>query len=115
MATVFDPVPAFSALGCRTRHEIFQLLARGPLCVGAIARELELSQPSVSQHLRILREASLVTDQRCGYRVHYEINSETLAACGEHLVSIGRSRKEKFNCGKEEEPCAKRNVNTLKN
>ncbi len=115
MATVFDPVPAFSALGCRTRHEIFQLLARGPLCVGAIARELELSQPSVSQHLRILREAGLVTDQRCGYRVHYEINSETLASCGEHLISMGRSRKEKFNCGKEKEPCAKRNANTLKN
>jgi DNA-binding transcriptional ArsR family regulator len=112
---MFDPVPVFSALGCRTRHEIFSLLSEGPLCVGAIAKKLELTQPSVSQHLRILREAGLVTDQRCGYRVHYEINRETLAACGDHIVSMGRSRKGKFNCGKEKEPCAKRNANTPKN
>ncbi|MGZ5339648.1 MAG: ArsR/SmtB family transcription factor, partial [Thermoleophilaceae bacterium] len=47
----------FHALGDPTRRAIFEYLARGPIAVGELARELPVSRPAVSQHLRVLKEA----------------------------------------------------------
>src|SRR5256885_13618754 len=57
-----------SALGDPTRRAIFESLARGPLTVGELAAELPVSRPAVSQHLKVLREAGLVTGQAGGTR-----------------------------------------------
>ncbi|MCD6083848.1 hypothetical protein DRJ00_02530 [Candidatus Aerophobetes bacterium] len=66
------------ALSDPTRFRIFLLLARRTLCVNAIASFLNVSQPAVSQHLRILREAGLVKAKKRGYWVHYTADKEKI-------------------------------------
>ena len=63
------------ALGDRTRRQVFELLRSGPLSVGELASDLPVSRPAVSQHLRVLEEAGLVTHRRQGTRNLYELDS----------------------------------------
>ena len=70
----------WTALGDRTRRTIFSRLASRPCAVGELARDLPVSRPAVSQHLRVLKDAGLVTDRRDGNRRIYEVNPEGLAA-----------------------------------
>jgi DNA-binding transcriptional ArsR family regulator len=67
------------ALGDRTRRAIFELLSSGPRAVGEIADELPVSRPAVSQHLRVLKEAGLVTERRNGTRRIYRLDPDGLA------------------------------------
>ena len=67
-----------TALGDPTRRAIFERLAAGPLAVGELARELPVSRPAVSQHLRVLKEAGLVTERREGTRRIYRLDPEGL-------------------------------------
>jgi DNA-binding transcriptional ArsR family regulator len=69
-----DVTPAFAALGDPTRRAIFEALARGPRSVGDLARGFPVSRPAVSQHLRVLKEAHLVVDQREGNRSFYRVD-----------------------------------------
>ena len=66
---------AFDALGDRTRREIFERLSAGPRAVGELARELPVSRPAVSQHLKVLKAAGLVNDRADGNRRVYQIDS----------------------------------------
>jgi DNA-binding transcriptional ArsR family regulator len=70
----------WDALGDRTRRVIFARLARRPCAVGELARELPVSRPAVSQHLKVLKEAGLVSDRRDGNRRIYQVNPEGLEA-----------------------------------
>ena len=63
------------ALGDPTRRQIFELLRSGPRSVGDLAGDLPVSRPAVSQHLRVLEEARLVTHRRNGTRHLYELDS----------------------------------------
>jgi DNA-binding transcriptional ArsR family regulator len=74
---VVDP---WAALGDPTRRAVFARVAQRPRPVGEIARELPVSRPAVSQHLRILKDAGLVSDQRDGNRRIYAVRREGLAA-----------------------------------
>jgi DNA-binding transcriptional ArsR family regulator len=62
------------ALGDATRRAIFERLRRGPRSVGELAEGLPVSRPAVSQHLRVLKEAQLVTERREGTRRIYSLN-----------------------------------------
>jgi DNA-binding transcriptional ArsR family regulator len=73
------------ALGDPTRREVFERLRRGPRSVGEIARGLPVSQPAVSQHLRILREAGLVSHRREGARHIYRAERQGLEALREFV------------------------------
>jgi DNA-binding transcriptional ArsR family regulator len=66
-------------LSVGTRVRIVQLLKGRALCVNALAARLNVTQGAVSQHLRIMRDAGLVIDEKRGYYVHYRLNEETLA------------------------------------
>ena len=70
----------WSALGDRTRRTILSRIARRPCAVGELARDLPVSRPAVSQHLRVLKDAGLVIDERDGNRRIYHVNPEGLAA-----------------------------------
>lgn len=61
-------------IGNENRYRILEALMRGPRTVGEIAVKTKLAQPAVSQHLRVLKEADLVTDERQGQEVFYAIN-----------------------------------------
>lgn len=69
------------ALGDATRRAILaRLVKEGPLPVGELAREFPMSRPAISQHLRVLKRANLVTDRAHGTRRLYAVNPEALAA-----------------------------------
>ena len=69
------------ALGDGTRRAILARLVKdGPLAVGELAREFPMSRPAISQHLRVLKRANLVTDRAHGTKRLYAVNPEALAA-----------------------------------
>ena len=70
---------AFTALADPTRRAIFERLRHGPTPVGELARGLPVSRPAVSQHLRVLKEAGLVSERRSGTRNFYSVNGDGLA------------------------------------
>jgi DNA-binding transcriptional ArsR family regulator len=69
----------FKVLSVGTRVRMIDLLKRRSLCVNALARALEITPAAVSQHLRVLRDADIVTAHKQGYFVHYRVNEKTLA------------------------------------
>jgi DNA-binding transcriptional ArsR family regulator len=69
---------AFAALADPTRREVFERLAQGPRSVGDLAAGLPVSRPAVSQHLKALKEAGLVTDRPDGARRVYQIDPQGL-------------------------------------
>lgn len=75
-------------LSVGTRLRIIQLLNGRALCVNALAHRLDITQSAVSQHLRILREADLVVDEKRGYYVHYRLNEETFSKWKESINQV---------------------------
>src|SRR6476660_1912326 len=69
---------AFAALADPTRREVFDRLSRGPRAVGDLANDMPVSRPAVSQHLKVLKEAGLVTDRPDGARRVYQIDPRGL-------------------------------------
>ncbi|MCW3032829.1 MAG: regulatory protein ArsR [Solirubrobacterales bacterium] len=76
---------AFEALGDRTRREIFERLAVRPQAVGELAEHLPVSRPAVSQHLRVLKGAGLVTDRPAGNRRIYQVDPAGVSALRAYL------------------------------
>jgi DNA-binding transcriptional ArsR family regulator len=69
------------ALGDATRRAILTRLVKdGPLPVVDIARDFPMSRPAISQHLRVLKDAKLVTDRAVGARRLYAVNPEAMAS-----------------------------------
>src|SRR5919198_6386057 len=73
-------VDGLAALGDRTRRAIFERLAERPRAVGELARDLPVSRPAVSQHLKVLKDAHLVVDQRAGNRRVYQLDPDGVDA-----------------------------------
>lgn len=71
---------ALSALADPTRRHVMESLRAGPRAVGEIARGMTVSRPAVSQHLKVLKEAGLVTDRPEGTRRVYYLDPKGLAA-----------------------------------
>ena len=74
-----------TALGDRTRRAIFEHLADRPRAVGELARELPVSRPAVSQHLRVLKDAGLVVDRPAGNRRIYQLDPDGVGALRAYL------------------------------
>jgi DNA-binding transcriptional ArsR family regulator len=70
---------ALEALGDPTRRAIFERLGQGPCAVGELARDLPVSRPAVSQHLKVLKQAGLVVDEPVGTRRVYRLNPDGVA------------------------------------
>jgi DNA-binding transcriptional ArsR family regulator len=76
---------ALDALGDPTRRAILACLAERPRAVGELAEELPVSRPAVSQHLKVLKGAGLVTERAAGTRRIYRLNPIALAALRDQL------------------------------
>jgi DNA-binding transcriptional ArsR family regulator len=70
----------WTALGDPTRRAIFERLVDRPQAVGELARDLPVSRPAVSQHLKVLKDAGLVVDRRAGNRRIYQVNPNGVGA-----------------------------------
>jgi len=75
-------------LSVGTRVQIVWLLKGRALCVNALAARLDVTQGAVSQHLRVMRDAGLVVNEKRGYYVHYRLNEDTLAAWREAIDGL---------------------------
>jgi DNA-binding transcriptional ArsR family regulator len=73
-----DETEIFRALADPTRRAVFERLAGGELNATQLREGLSISQPAMSQHLAVLREAGLVAESRAGRHVNYRVNSEGL-------------------------------------
>jgi DNA-binding transcriptional ArsR family regulator len=82
----------FNVLSVETRVRIIDLLKRRSLCVNALARVLKITPAAVSQHLRILRNADIVTAEKRGYFVHYKVNHSTLATWKEEVEALLKTK-----------------------
>jgi DNA-binding transcriptional ArsR family regulator len=69
----------FRALADPTRRAIFDKLARGAMNASALREGMDISQPAVSQHLSVLRNAKLIREERQGRFVNYEVDPEGVA------------------------------------
>jgi DNA-binding transcriptional ArsR family regulator len=88
--------PALRALADPTRRAIFERLAVRPSAVGVLARDLPVSRPAVSQHLRVLRDAGLVTESVDGTRRIYRIDPRGIAAMREWLEALWSAALDAF-------------------
>ncbi len=75
----------WSALADSTRRAIVSRLADGPQAVGQLAAELPVSRSAVSQHLKVLKDAGLVSERAAGTRRVYRLNATAVAALRDQL------------------------------
>jgi DNA-binding transcriptional ArsR family regulator len=94
---------AIQALGDPTRRSIFERLRTGPRAVGELARELPVSRPAVSQHLRVLKEAGLVTEQRNGTRRIYGVDAASVAELRDYFDGFWSDALESFKRAAEQD------------
>ncbi|NEE03812.1 ArsR/SmtB family transcription factor [Phytoactinopolyspora halotolerans] len=83
MTTLTDDV--FAALASPARRELLRLLLDGPRTVNDLASHFDMRRPSVSEHLKILRDAGLVSERKVGRERHYQLEAEPLMELQEWL------------------------------
>ena len=98
------------ALGDATRMAIFRKLSAGPTAVHELARTLPVSRPAVSQHLRVLKNAGLVTDSKAGTRRLYQLNPEGVARLRSHFDQMWTHAMNSFQATVENKPSGEKHV-----
>src|ERR687892_1128791 len=93
-----------TALGDPTRRTIFERLAERPRAVGELARELPVSRPAVSQHLKVLKEAGLVMDRPEGARRIYRLDPDGIGALRAYLDQYWTSALAAYKTAVEQRP-----------
>jgi DNA-binding transcriptional ArsR family regulator len=93
---------ALDAIGDPTRRAILERLAAGPRPVGELARDLPVSRPAVSQHLKILKEAGLVTDRQDGTRRIYRLDPRGLSPVQEWIEQFWTTSLAAFKAAVEQ-------------
>jgi DNA-binding transcriptional ArsR family regulator len=81
-------VEVFDAIAQPTRREILRLLVDGELSAGTVASRFAVTQPAISQHLKVLREAGLVRERRDGTRRLYSVRPEGLSDLQSFLATF---------------------------
>jgi ArsR family transcriptional regulator len=76
----------FRALSDATRRDILKLLRTGPRTSGQIADQFDSSWPTISRHLAVLREGGLVTTERQGQEIYYELNTSVFQDVIQQLI-----------------------------
>lgn len=98
-----DAGPQLAALADPTRRAIFESLTRRPRSVGALASELPVSRPAVSQHLKVLSTAGLVKARAEGTRRIYSVDPTGLAGLREWVESAWDHVLDRFEAAAREE------------
>ncbi len=90
----FDPVLFAKAIADETRQKIMNICCCESLSVNEIVEKLDVSQPTVSHHLAILREAELVTVRDEGKQTFYSLNQERVSfCCGQLMIKFAPETK----------------------
>lgn len=88
LLTLYAMEAALKAITEPRRREILRLVATAELSAGEIASHFEVSRPAVSQHLRVLRDAELLSERRQGRRRLYRASPEPLAEIRDYLATF---------------------------
>lgn len=94
-----EKIKVFKAIADETRLKILILLSDKNICAKGIAKHLNISEAAVSQHIKILKEASLIIGYKKGYHIMYELNKEMLE---KSINFINALIKDDFNVINEE-------------
>ena len=106
---------SLTALADPTRRSIFERLRKGPRAVGELAEGLPVSRPAVSQHLRVLKEARLVQEDRHGTRNVYRLDSRGLEELREYVDQFWEDALAAFKKAAEAEAKGGRNARSNTN
>lgn len=98
-----DRTLVLKAIADETRMKILILLLQHNYCVRALARNLGLSEATVSQHLKVLKEADLLTGEKKGYFMHYEVNRSVLHDLAQEIKELAAIERE--SCTPEKGQC----------
>jgi ArsR family transcriptional regulator len=82
-----DCVEFCKALADDTRQQILEMLLEREMCVGDIVEAFDMSQPTISHHLNVLKQFGLVTSRKEGKQVFYTINRANVVECCGQLVA----------------------------
>src|SRR3954471_1988224 len=93
----------FEAIAQPKRREILRLLAAGEHSAGQVASRFAVTQPAISQHLRVLREAGLIKERRDGVRRLYSLRLEGLSDLHSFLADVLPDRLEELKRAAEQE------------
>ncbi len=111
MKNISKTVDAFKAIGDSTRFKILQLLSEyETLCVSTLALRLKIAQPTVSQHLKILKTAELVQANRTGNHIHYYIKPDKLNQLSTRLSKLSEIKQKKCSDKKCKMSCKDKKV-----
>ena len=83
----------FKALNDPTRREILELLQKGDLSAGDIADQFDMSKPSISHHLDLLRQAGLVESVKKGQFIYYSINTTVFDEMVKWMMKFRQNKK----------------------
>ena len=86
-----------SALGDATRRAIFELLAEGPSPVGELARELPVTRPAVSQHLKVLEDAALISRRVDGAKRPRRLAKAGIEAMDQWLAMLRKGLEKNYD------------------
>jgi len=93
----------FEAIAQPTRREILRLLAAGELSAGAVASRFDVTQPAISQHLKVLKQTGLISERREGTRRLYSVRPDGLADLHSFLADVLPAGLERLKHAAEEE------------
>ncbi len=82
-----DCVEFCKALADATRQRILEMLTEQEMCVGDIVDAFDMSQPTISHHLNVLRQFGLVASRKDGKQVYYSINRDNVVQCCGRLIA----------------------------
>ncbi|WMJ77436.1 MULTISPECIES: ArsR/SmtB family transcription factor [unclassified Sedimentibacter] len=86
------------AISDENRLKIIELLIEYDFCVGALARQLNISEAAVSQHLKVLRNAGIVSGEKRGYYTHYDVNKNLLIKVSQKITKLVSCDIERKGC-----------------
>lgn len=90
-----DKSKIFKAFSNDVRMKIFEILLEGKMCVSGIVNKLNVTQPTVTQHLKVLQQIGLVKSKKIGYWMHYSVNDPGLKKVKNVLKEFTRTLRVK--------------------
>ena len=98
-----EKAAVLKAIADETRMKIINLLLKHNYCVSALARSLELTEATISQHLKVLREAGLLVGEKRGYFMHYDVERDVLHELAKEIDKLAEIERE--TCSPEKGGC----------
>lgn len=92
-----DNLKILKALANETRIKIIELLLEYNYCVRALAKRLDLTEATISQHLKILNDAGLLSKEKHGYFIHYYVNKAELIKLSKDIESLAKINQKQCN------------------